>query len=86
VFEWQGSTYRMVAIDWNNLTLEAQELATSIISRIPLSAIWGMDGSLPITEEFRDRPDLAGSTVAGLPDHYLAKADLVIEVETHASG
>jgi transposase InsO family protein len=80
VFEWQGSTYRMVAIDWNNLTLEAQELATSIISRIPLSVIWGMDGSLPITEEFRDRPDLAGSTVAGLPDHYLAKADLVIEV------
>jgi hypothetical protein len=80
VFDWQGSTYRLVAIDWNDLMLEAEELTTSTVSMIPLSAIWGMVGSLPITEEFRDRPDLAGSTIAGLPDSYLAKADLVIEV------
>jgi hypothetical protein len=80
VIEWQGETYRLVAIDWNDLTLEAQDLETSTINVVPLKTIWGLDGSTQIMEAFHEKSDPAGSTISGLPDSFLAKADLVIEV------
>jgi hypothetical protein len=80
VFEWQGSTYRLMAIDWNDLTLQAQDLETSTVSVIPLKTIWSPEGATQITEEFHEKPDPVGSTITGLPESFLTKADRVIEV------
>jgi len=80
VFEWRGRAYRLVAINWDDLTLEAQDLETSTVSVVRLKTIWGMDGSSQITEEFLEKPEPTASTVAGLPDSYLAKASFIIQV------
>lgn len=77
--QWQGTTYRILAVRWDDMLLELQDLKSGIESTVAMSALWGANPHLT--------SDVLTSSVTadGLPEHWLTKARYITVVETVAN-
>lgn len=82
VFEWQGRTYQILSVDWDELTLQAQDMETAAPTMIPLKALWGTNHPTPTERQVYDPadPKLVVVTATGLPESFLTKAELIVDV------
>jgi hypothetical protein len=72
--QWQGTTYRILAVKWDALLLELQDLKSGVEIILEMSVLWGANPHLS--------PDIPASTLtsAGLPEQWLTKARQIIAV------